>query len=64
MSVEIKIPDSFDDNFIPEMMSELRFRVEALRYVLEYGCNEKDIEETVEECLSIIDAIEDYHGGF
>ncbi|EFM7019238.1 hypothetical protein BAU67_001798 [Escherichia coli] len=63
MSLEIKIPDSFDDNFVPKMMEELRFRIEALENVIEYGCTKEDISETVYECLSIIDAVEYYQGG-
>lgn len=63
MTLELTIPDSFSENFIPEMMSKMR----SLLDQIEEAVWEDDAvvaNELVDKCKGIIDAVEEYHGGF
>lgn len=63
MTLELTIPDSFSENFIPEMMSKMR----SLLDQIEEAVWEDDAvvaNELADKCKSIIDAVEEYHGGF
>ena len=63
MTLELTIPDSFSENFIPEMMSKMR----SLLDQIEEAVWEDDAvvaNELVDKCKSIIDAVEEYHRGF
>lgn len=58
MTLELTIPDSFS-----EMMSKMR----SLLDQIEEAVWEDDAvvaNELVDKCKSIIDAVEEYHGGF
>lgn len=63
MTLKLTIPDSFSENFIPEMMGKMR----SLLDQIEEAVWEDDAvvaNELVYKCKSIIDAVEEYHGGF
>ncbi|AXC42774.1 hypothetical protein CPT_LL12_103 [Escherichia phage LL12] len=63
MTLKLTIPDSFSENFIPEMMGKMR----SLLDQIEEAVWEDDAvvaNELVDKCKSIIDAVEEYYGGF
>lgn len=63
MTLKLTIPDSFSEDFIPEMMGKMR----SLPDQIEEAVWEDDAvvaNELVDKCKSIIDAVEEYHGGF
>lgn len=63
MTPKLTIPDSFSEDFIPEMMGKMR----SLLDQIEEAVWEDDAvvaNELVDKCKSIIDAVEEYHGGF
>ncbi|USL84913.1 hypothetical protein A512_161 [Escherichia phage A51.2] len=63
MTLKLTIPDSFSEDFIPEMMDKMR----SLLDQIEEAVWEDDAvvaNELVDKCKSIIDAVEEYHGGF
>lgn len=63
MTPELIIPDSFSEDFIPEMMQKMR----SLLDQIEEAVLEDDAvvaNELVDKCKSIIDAVGEYYGGF
>ncbi len=63
MTLKLTIPDSFSEDFIPEMMGKMR----SLLDQIEEAVWEDDAvvaNELVDKCKSIIDAVEEYHEGF
>lgn len=63
MTPELIIPDSFSEDFIPEMMQKMR----SLLDQIEEAVWEDDAvvaNELVDKCKSIIDAVGEYQGGF
>ena len=62
MTLELTIPDSFSENFIPEMMSKMRSLLDQIEEAV-WEDDAVGANELVDKGKSIIDAVEEYHGG-